>query len=323
MNSLNLKFQKKLDMFFGENFYILESDYKDTLHNVTVRHSKCNKTFSLPPNEFAKKSKVYRYETTCPNCRKPKALSLKDVTSQLIKLTDNKLELMEYAGVIGKSSKFKCTVCNYNFSTPFKSLRQNLHLSNTPKTIWGCARCSNKKQKTTKEYAQEIETLFNGKLQIIGDYVNVQTPVLTLCKVCNHKWLTSPSTLLKGSQCVGCLRLHRDSQGVRNIVKFLDDNGIMYEREVGFSELKYKSHLYFDFCIETVDNFFLIEFDGQQHFRGWQGCSSSLSTNKIRDSIKTKFCTDNNLPLLRLDYTMTSFDLKNNLKNFLDHYKLF
>jgi nitrous oxide reductase len=57
----------KLDELFGKSQYLLIGNYTNTVTPVKVKHSSCNKIFTLPPNEFAKPSKVYRYNKTCPN----------------------------------------------------------------------------------------------------------------------------------------------------------------------------------------------------------------------------------------------------------------
>lgn len=57
----------------------------------------------------------------------------------------------------------------------------------------------------------------------------------------------------------------------------------------------------FDFYI---DNKYLIEFDGIQHFKeghGWNN-RSNLTQIQERDMIKNQWCKDNNIPLIRIPY---------------------
>ena len=61
----------------------------------------------------------------------------------------------------------------------------------------------------------------------------------------------------------------------------------------------------FDFFI---DNKYLLEFDGEQHFRlsqtsKWNQGRHSLEKNQKYDAIKTNWCLDNNIPLIRIPYT--------------------
>jgi len=60
----------------------------------------------------------------------------------------------------------------------------------------------------------------------------------------------------------------------------------------------------FDFYLSDYNA--VIEYDGEQHFRGWRLIKDetqrleSLQEIQTRDDIKTKFCKDNNIKLLRI-----------------------
>ena len=60
--------------------------------------------------------------------------------------------------------------------------------------------------------------------------------------------------------------------------------------------------LKFDFY---VNNQYLIEFDGEQHFThhnsGWSN-ENNLKNIQQRDNIKNQWCRDNNIPLIRIPY---------------------
>ena len=61
----------------------------------------------------------------------------------------------------------------------------------------------------------------------------------------------------------------------------------------------------FDFY---VNNAYLIEYDGEQHFipSSFGGSLSGKERLKIQkeyDNIKNKWCKDNNIPLIRIPYT--------------------
>ena len=62
---------------------------------------------------------------------------------------------------------------------------------------------------------------------------------------------------------------------------------------------KTKRLLRFDFY---VNNQYLIEFDGIQHFiqsKNWE----PLEDTQYRDNIKNQWCKENNIPLIRIPYT--------------------
>lgn len=59
----------------------------------------------------------------------------------------------------------------------------------------------------------------------------------------------------------------------------------------------------FDFY---VDNKYIIEFDGKQHFEytglGWDN-ETNFHITQIRDKYKNQWCYDNNIPIIRIPYT--------------------
>ena len=107
------------------------------------------------------------------------------------------------------------------------------------------------------------------------------------------------------SQSCGCTQ----SKQEENIIKLLTKNNIPFIYQYRFKNLKIKE---FDFY---VNNNYIIEFDGQQHFKytnsGWNTKEYFERTRKS-DLEKNKYCFDNNIPLIRIPYN-AEFNL-NDLK---------
>jgi len=62
----------------------------------------------------------------------------------------------------------------------------------------------------------------------------------------------------------------------------------------------------FDFF---VDEKYLIEYDGQQHFGiggGWGDTGRNYEKIKFNDEYKNQWCKENNIPLIRIPYTAYS-----------------
>ena len=114
------------------------------------------------------------------------------------------------------------------------------------------------------------------------------------------------------SQSCGCTH----SKNEENIIKLLTKNNISFEYQKRFDDLKIKE---FDFYI---NNEYIIEFDGQQHFfftgYGWDTKDYYERTHKS-DLIKNKYCFDNNIPIIRIPYDAdyTVDDLKLETTRFL------
>ena len=55
-----------------------------------------------------------------------------------------------------------------------------------------------------------------------------------------------------------------------------------------------------------VDERYIIEFDGRQHFEydesGWNS-KENFEKTKERDAFRDKWCKDNNIPIIRIPYT--------------------
>lgn len=108
----------------------------------------------------------------------------------------------------------------------------------------------------------------------------------------------SPSNHLKGRGCSKC----KMSSGEKLIYDYLTENKIEFQSQKTFNDCKYKSKLRFDFFIPNKN--IVIEYDGEFHFipiKHW-GNEENLKYRQKLDKIKTKFCKDNNIELLRIPY---------------------
>ena len=61
----------------------------------------------------------------------------------------------------------------------------------------------------------------------------------------------------------------------------------------------------FDFFI---DNKYLVEYDGKQHFGegGWGDIERNFEKIKANDEYKNKWCQENHIPLIRIPHTIYS-----------------
>ena len=104
---------------------------------------------------------------------------------------------------------------------------------------------------------------------------------------------------LRRGNTQSCGKCRNNSHGNNKIDKLLSEANIPFEREKRFDTCKDKMQLPFDFY---VDNKYLIEYDGRQHFKD----KNTLFYNPIirtHDDIKTNWCLENNIPLIRIPYT--------------------
>ncbi len=85
--------------------------------------------------------------------------------------------------------------------------------------------------------------------------------------------------------------------------KFLIKNNLDYTHQHKFDECKNINKLSFDFYLPDYN--ICIEYDGEQHFTSIEffGGKEGLKNRIKLDKIKTKYCNDNNIKLIRIKYT--------------------
>ena len=120
---------------------------------------------------------------------------------------------------------------------------------------------------------------------------------------CGKIHYATVNVLQKGdSHSCGCLH---ESVGNLIIKQLLDEAHIVYQTEKTFHTCKFIESgrlARFDFWI---NNAFLLEFDGKQHFQEVPDvfCHDSLAVRQARDAYKNQWCKENKIPLKRIPYT--------------------
>lgn len=186
-----------------------------------------------------------------------------------------------------------------------------------------CPNCAGNIKSNTQQYIQEVKKEVGTEYIVLGEYINIDTPVLMKHNLisCGFEWSTTPYVFLRrGSRCPRC----RESKGEKRITKYLQEQLIKFTAQYSFDECRYDRKLYFDFVVFNDNNEIrcLIEYDGLQHFEAvdnWGG-EDALKLIKIRDGVKNDFCRKNMIPLIRIpywDYDDIESILEDKLKNTL------
>ena len=137
-----------------------------------------------------------------------------------------------------------------------------------------------------------------GKLTVIEKSEIVKDrKICWICKCdCGNTCIVSGKALRNGTtQSCGCLK----SVGEQKITSILQQNNIFFEREKIFNDFKpYRYDFY-------VNNEYVIEYDGRQHFQdyNWGKEEYSLQRTQERDALKNSYCLKNNIPIIRIPYT--------------------
>lgn len=130
---------------------------------------------------------------------------------------------------------------------------------------------------------------------------------LCKCDCGNECEITSKNLLRHHVMSCGCLK---KSIGEYLIEKILSENNINFISQYHTENCKFLDTNYYAYFDFYIDNKYIIEYDGEQHFN--PQCFNNMTKNdaiiqfqktKEHDKIKNKYCKDNNIPLIRIPYT--------------------
>lgn len=204
--------------------------------------------------------------------------------------------------IIGHDVKYECICdCGTIFITGGNGLRSGKCQS--------CG-CYNKERTSETHKIPMIGKKF-GKLTVIEqvDSPNRRIYYKCQCECGNYTTVVGEDIRSGHTTSCGCLK----SKGEDAISKILRNANIPFEKEKTFDNCRFPKTNYhgrFDFY---VNNHYLIEYDGIQHFgipNKWDTYESA-EERKERDEYKTQWCKNNNIPLIRIPYTaLSSLSLK-------------
>ena len=129
------------------------------------------------------------------------------------------------------------------------------------------------------------------------------------CKCdCGNECDIDVNSLISGhTRSCGCFHRSMREQYIENI---LINYGFTYVPQYTFNDCKNIFCLPFDFYLPEYNA--CIEYDGQQHFYPVEifGGEEAFQKQKENDSIKTQYCVDHNIKLIRIPYTASDIDIE-------------
>jgi hypothetical protein len=170
----------------------------------------------------------------------------------------------------------------------------------------GCPKCVGQ-HKTTEEFLAEL-SLKQPQLCSLYDYTETsyQDTAHKIIVACSKhgQFKLLPSNHLRGQGCPKC----NVSTGQLKVRLLLESFGINFEEEVTFPDLRGPQGKLYRFDFYLPDHVTVIEYDGLQHFQPVKWSSSwtdvqaqrELETIQLRDKIKTQYCLDHNIRLIRI-----------------------
>lgn len=234
-----------------------------------------------------------------------------------------------------KKTKLRCTKTTKQFKNEIKNILPNIEIVGeyinshtdilcrckkcgkswytTPTSLLnakiGCPSCVNistseRCKKTKQQFEHELHNV-NKNILVLGDYINRNTSILCKCTIHNILFNSKPTSLLDGhTKCKYCAT--SISSGERILYNILDNMSIKYETQKRFKNCIDIITLPFDAYLTEYN--IAIEYDGEGHYYQINR-TKDMNKNKIEfqkviehDKIKTKYCKDNNIPLIRIPY---------------------
>lgn len=218
---------------------------------------------------------------------------------------DTKLTYLGEAGIINGKRQVKVQ-CDCG-SAPF--ICSLFNIKDKKKKSCGCLSYKKKVEYKKEEHIPNTYFTYLGE---VGFLKNNHHRLIEVRCQCGNILNVDLSNIRSGNtKSCGCIK----SRGEKTIATLLRENRITFEKQKTFSDCKDIHLLPFDFY---VDNHYLIEYDGIQHFEvnisvGWNN-KENFQITKKHDLIKNKWCKEHSIPLIRIPYTtlnnLTIEDLK-------------
>lgn len=145
--------------------------------------------------------------------------------------------------------------------------------------------------------------------------------ILLKCS-CGNTFETSISSFQNGkTRCDECSK--SISRYEKNIMEFLDGEGIAYIRQYKFNDCRNVLPLPFDFYLKEYNS--LLEVDGEGHFHVChfngicrEKAEKTFLLTQQNDNIKNEYCKRKNIPLLRISYNdINNGDYKDKILQFI------
>ena len=234
----------------------------------------------------------------CKECHDRNRTKTHDEFIKELKLINGDVMILGEYKTTNTKIKCKCKVCGSEWETrPGHLLKGH-----------GCNKCVSAKVGAlrTKSHEQFLIDLYNvnQNIDVLDEYKNARTKLKCKCKIDGYEWNSTPNDLLHGYGCTICC----ESQGERAVSNILNTNHIKYTREHRFDDCVNLRRLPFDFYLPDIKA--CIEYDGIQHFEAGEyfgGIDCFIGVQK-RDLIKTNYCKDNGIKLIRISYSMNNIE---------------
>ena len=287
----NVNIRKTNDEFIKEAMMIHFDRFDYSLVNYKSNKTKikivCKKNgfFEQTPKSHLKGSGCIKCVTKNSKYKK------EEIIQKLIKKYENDYEYPDFEF---NSLDDEITLICKKHGDVKKSIKDHLKYS--------CKKCyydiiGDSLRSSINDFIKKSNNFHNNRYDYsLVNYINNRTKVTIICNS-HGEFNQTPSSHIIGKGCPKCNR----SKGESLIENFLLKNGINFYTQFMFNDCRLTNPLKFDFYL--YDHNICIEFDGVQHYaKDYSESYFYDETIKIRDDIKTEYCENNNIKLIRIKY---------------------
>lgn len=167
----------------------------------------------------------------------------------------------------------------------------------------GCYQKLRTSEATTKNLIGQTIGNFTVLESIVGTKNGQRHKWRCKCNLCGNDNTYITTDNLRSQESCGCLI---ESKGSRKIKTILEKNNISFIQEKRFADLRFEDTGYqarFDFY---VNDEYIIEYDGRQHFIQGNGVydnEEKFMRIQEHDRIKNEYCHSHGIPIIRIPYT--------------------
>lgn len=314
-------YKKIYDRFMDSGYVLISKKYKKAKEPLKVKHISCGTIFVTSWDKFCSTG-----EKICKKCNKP--LKYEKIIATRIKnrgsFGENFPELLCEWSENNEYSPFDYTPSS-NYVVLWKCKihgEYSMPISLKVQSLFGCQLCAEKSRRitVTKTMISKNGSLKYNYPSICDEWSskNEKPPeeytsasrslVWWVCPNGHPDYSMEISNRTKANMNCPLCGSYKGSDEIERILKyygFIKNDG--FYREYSFPDCKYKQTLFFDFYLPKIR--VAIERDGQQHFypvtfgsKNEKQAKIDFKDQKKRDSIKNKYCLDNDIYLIRIPY---------------------
>lgn len=282
------EFKREVYSLVGDQYKVV-SPYINSKTKLEMLHTVCGQKYKVKPNMFLSGRR-------CPYCSRKhrgenRRLTNDQFKQKVFNQVGNEYTFLEKYINTRTELKVRHNICGYEYRITPDSF---LHNRNR------CPYCNKQRHKTKDYFEKYIQQMADDEYSIVSEYYGASYPVTLKHKKCGHIWTIKPSIFMQGVRCPHC----NNFVGEQFIQLLLDFNKLSYKHAYGFSDLKDKHKLHYDFYIPSQN--ILIEYQGVQHYKPIQhfGGKSKFEIQQKHDQLKRDYARKNGYNLIEVPYTI-------------------